>query len=314
MRGRKGRRMAGEHGFALVELMVSSALLLVVLSATLAALGSFDQAAELSADQNDAQDRTRVTVDRLSRDLRNLAEPTPDQSDAATTQPSFELAGPYDVVMRTVDPDGVSGGQNLYRIRRVRYCLDGNTAGNGKIWVQTQTWSSQAAPAAPSTDACPGTGWATSEQAADRVSNRTNGRADRPMFTFGPSTWSNPGQIKSIRADLYVDLNGRSERGESHLTSGVFLRNQNLPPVQGGDEAFTASLAGSRHILLNALAFEDPEGGPLSYVWYDGATKVGTGMTLDYQAPTAGTHTITLKVVDDRGLTTTAPSQEVNVT
>lgn len=49
----------------------------------------------------------------------------------------------------------------------------------------------------------------------------------------------------------------------------------------------------------------DPEGKALTYKWTEGSTILGTSANLPYTPTTVGTHTITLTVTDDKGLTAT---------
>ena len=68
------------------------------------------------------------------------------------------------------------------------------------------------------------------------------------------------------------------------------------------------------HILLNASASSDPEGEQLSYVWYDGSTRLpGNALTYDYDPPTTGDHDIKLAVYDPAGLRGVSEIQTVNV-
>jgi hypothetical protein len=70
-------------------------------------------------------------------------------------------------------------------------------------------------------------------------------------------------------------------------------------------------------VSLNALGFEDPDGGALTYVWYDGTQKIGSGPYLQWVVPKQDrnkNHTFSLKVFDDKGAETDAPGQTVFVT
>ena len=88
--------------------------------------------------------------------------------------------------------------------------------------------------------------------------------------------------------------------------AGVFLRNQNRRPVA----AFSAS-ATAQGIVLNGSASSDPEGEPLTYVWYDGTTKIGEGITFTYPVAAGSSHTIQLKVYDPAVLEGVAAPQVV---
>jgi hypothetical protein len=104
-----------------------------------------------------------------------------------------------------------------------------------------------------------------------------------------------------VRATVYVDDNVTKAPGESTLTTEVYLRNQNRPPIA----AFSASPGKGTAISLDGGDSYDPEGGKLTFDWYDGATKVGSGAFFVYDGG-AGTHTIKLTVTDPAGNVDTA--------
>ena len=96
--------------------------------------------------------------------------------------------------------------------------------------------------------------------------------------------------------------------------SSAYLRNQNQAPVG----SFTATPTGGGKVQLNGSGSYDPEGGALSYKWYDGstfsgATQIGTGQTCSCSAVSTGNRTIWLQVTDSSGLTSTPVSQAVTV-
>ena len=93
-----------------------------------------------------------------------------------------------------------------------------------------------------------------------------------------------------------------SEPAQGVLRSQVFLRNQNEAPVA----SLTATASGLLRVLLNGSASFDPEGQELTYKWYEGTTLLGSGIVLQSQLATVGSHTLTLKVYDPAGLEGTA--------
>lgn len=289
-----------ESGFTLIEVLVVSALMTVVFLTSIATLDAFTRQSSINDRVNESQDEARRMLDRAAKEMRNLASPTPEQPQAV------DKADAYDFVFQSVDPAGPNAGQNSANVRHVRYCLDAADPDNGRIYRQTQTWTTAAAPPAPSTAACPDAAWPTQEIVAEHVVNRS-GAQDRPLWRFNSTTLT---AITSIRAEVFVDVNPGDLPAETRLSTGLFLRNQNRAPVA----EFAWTVAGNRHLLLNGSASEDPEGQTLTYVWYDGEDKIGEGVTCDCVATATGSRSIKLKVFDPAGLEGVSPIQVVPVT
>jgi hypothetical protein len=115
-------------------------------------------------------------------------------------------------------------------------------------------------------------------------------------------------RVVSVRSQFFVDDNLNRLPTESVLNTRVFLRNQNRKPTA----AFNVVTSGMS-LQLNGGDSEDPEGGRLSFEWFDQANsdaikKIGVGSVLQYAA-SVGTHRITLKVSDPAGNTASAPAQ-----
>ncbi len=297
-------RLREEGGWTLMELMISMTLLIVVLGATLTTFELFSRNAAVSAIRADSRDRVRLATDRMSRELRNLASPS-----NASAQ-SVDKASAYDLVFQTVDPNFPTTSptsNNLPNTRRVRYCLDTSNATDEVLWRQVQTWTTSATPSAPSTSSCPdnATGWSFKEQVANGIVNNSGGQT-RPLFLFDSASATT---VTSVRTNIFADVNGVSTPGEAQLQTGTTLRNQNRAPVA----TFTYVTPGSKHVLLNGSTSYDPGGYALTYTWYDGTTKIGTGVTLDYTAPATGNRTLKLTVTNPGGLSTDAAPQTVNV-
>ena len=295
-------KLADERGHTVMELLMVTALSIVVLGAVLAFLDTFQRTTQRNQVLNESQDRTRQATDQLARELRNLASPTAEQPQA------LDKATSYDLVFQTVDHNGPNAGQNMANVRRVRYCLDDSSGvAAQKLWMQTQTWTTAATPAIPSTAGCPDSAWGNQSAVAVGVTNRTQGR-DRPLFAFNSSTLT---AINSIVLQTWARPRSTPtpEPTDGLLRTQVFLRNQNQQPVA----QFTATPVGNRHVLLNGSSSDDVEGDELSYQWYvDGTTKLGSGITLDAVISTTGLHDVRLEVFDAAGLKGTL-TQEVNV-
>jgi len=283
---------------SLPGLMVAIVLMLLIVGATLTTFGSFAHNRQDLEVRNDAQDRARTAIDRLARELRNLASPTPAQPQA------IDFAGPFDLVFKTVDPNPPSGGLNSANIKRMRYCLDARVPNAASIVVQTQTWTSAEPAAVPSTSACPGSGWDSGEILAGAVTNRAAGQS-RAVFEFDSTVLTD---IESVRVNLFTDVDYVRGPRETQISTGVFLRNQNRKPVA----SFTATPSG-QGIVLNGSASADPEGEPLKYVWYDGTKKIpdGSGITFVYKVDPGTVHSLHLRVYDPANLEGISPVQEV---
>lgn len=279
--------MRGERGeVSLTSVLVACTLMIVILGATLTVFEGFTARAADSARRTDAEDNARSAADRLARDLRNLASPTPEQPEAV------DFASGTDLIFKTVDPVGPNSGTNATNTKRVRYCLNSTR----QLLEQTQTWTVPTVPPVPSSTACPGA-WPRTTVAA---SNVVNGSA--AIFSFNSSVLT---EITEIHVNLLVDTDLAKLPPATSLSTGVFLRNQNRRPVASFTWAKTAG-----GLLLNGSASSDPEGDPLEYTWFDGATQVGTGITFNYLGLTAGSsHQIHLEASDPAGLIAVSATQ-----
>jgi len=297
MKGLLRRLLDEERGeFNLTTVLVSIAIFSGVLGATLTTFESFAGERGKLERRTSAQDSARTAADRIARELRNLASPTAYQPQA------FDAAGPYDIVFKTVDSNGPNAGLNAPNIKRVRYCLTSTSPSEAQLVAQTQTWTTQEPPTAPSTSACPGGGWGSTQTIAADLTNQRAGQA-RPVFQFDAATLTD---ITEIHVELFVDPDADGSDVETKLSTGVFLRNQNRKPTA----SFTATPS-AQGIVLNGSASLDPEGEPLTYVWYDGATKIGSGITYTYPATAGTSHTIQLKVYDPAVLEGASATQVV---
>jgi prepilin-type N-terminal cleavage/methylation domain-containing protein len=67
------RRRAGEeHGFTLIEVMLTSAILLVIVTAAMAVLVAGQRSTGFSTRRGGTQDDLRLAMDRLTKDMRQL--------------------------------------------------------------------------------------------------------------------------------------------------------------------------------------------------------------------------------------------------
>jgi len=319
------RRLSDERGLTLIEVLLSSILSLVVMGASLAAFDGLQGNHKLTQKANEAQDTARQQTDRLARELRNLASPSQLTSDLTAQPQAVDLATPYDFVFRVVKDTRPAGSLNAGNVQRIRYCLNSSNPANGVIWRQTQTWTSAATPALPSTAACPGTGWDSGtdplepalvrrdRQYIANVVNRYNGQ-NRAIFSYNSTDVT---RISKVRTSLFVDLDPTKRPAETRLSSGVFLRNQNRIPAA----SFTATVTADKRLILNGSGSEDPEGMPLKYQWYVDAPSplpscsatpvpascLGEGVVFEKTGLSGGgQHTVTLAVKDPAELAGTA--------
>jgi prepilin-type N-terminal cleavage/methylation domain-containing protein len=272
------RATAHEDGFTLIEVLVTIALALVVFGATLGAFNVFQHDEVYARQRNETQDAARNTINRLSRQLRNVIAPSVEYPGA------LETAKPYALTFQTVDTSSTySFGSNSQRAMRVRYCLGSVKSGNEALWEQTQEWNKE--PTAPkehsetncpeqtvqpskeSSKACeikgePTGGWTSTRCVVEHVTNEIS-EQERPVFTYSSSELP---QIVTVTSDLYLDVNPGHRPGESQLSSSVSLRNANRLPVA---KFKITSEAGFSNYRLNASESYDPGGLALTYRWWE---------------------------------------------
>ena len=288
----------GQEGYSLIELLVAMAIITVVVMATISAFVAFHKNERVNRLENESQDQARLTLERLSSQLRNLASPT-DYVPA-----SVEKAEPYDLVFLTVDAVKPVGSLNARNIKRVRYCVGAVVNGKAPLIRQQQTWQVVDPPPSYSTASCSSTGaggWEKTQIAADDVVNTAQSPAV-PVFEYTPGP-SDVTKITAIRADLYVDVNPGQSPKAVDLNTGVFLRNQNRVPVAS---CTTPIYTGTgKQVALNGSGSQDPEGFNIKeYRWFvDGNTGTPDlkGVVGVWNG-SSGTHSFVLEVVDQGGL------------
>lgn len=293
-------RLRAEAGFGLIDMLVSMTLMLIVLGASTSVFASFQTRSRANQMQNDAGDRARTGIDRLTRELRNDASPS------RSVPQAIDRAGPFDLVAKSVGVRKAAGSTNATNSERVRYCLSTTDPSNGVLWMQTQTWTGTVPPTGLPAATCPDPAWGTvtDRAVADRIVNRAGGQ-NRAVFLYDQPALTD---ITQVRVQLFVDVETNKDPAETRLLGGVFLRNQNRAPAA----SFTATITGRNHVYLNGSASTDPDGDELTYTWYDGTTAVGTGEVIDYDAP-SGSRQLSLRVADTAGLENDAAVQTVAI-
>jgi prepilin-type N-terminal cleavage/methylation domain-containing protein len=313
---------SNQDGFSLIELLVAMSMVVVIFGATLTVLEVFTRQAQGNTQRNDAQDRARLGIDLIVRQLRNISSPI-------ASPKLVERAAPYDLVFQTVGPGPV--GANASGAQRVRYCIPPDistgAAGSEVLYSQTQTWTTAQPPASPwPTDPsvpipCPDNTATTLAQSVSTgtvvvpsVTNRYLTRTDRPAFSYNngaaPSDLS---KIISVQLDLFVNPTPLIPGAETELRSAAFLRNQLRAPVA----SFTSTPTGSGGVLLNGGTSYSPDGEDLSYSWActspspcpGASTLAGSATGLVSWHPGPGTYTIVLTTTDATGLSDGATGQ-----
>jgi prepilin-type N-terminal cleavage/methylation domain-containing protein len=261
------RRLRREDGVTLVEMLVAVAMSSVVFGAVLTTLDVFQRQSRTAQIRNETQSDARDALDRLARDLRNVASPS------TTTPGALELAQENNVVFETVDPNKVTA-ENPTNKMRVRYCLDTSTPANEVLWRQVKRWGKAEAPM-PASTACPDLtagDWESSTRLVTRITNDDGGQK-RPIFNYGPAGAETAAQITSVEPTLYLNYQPGHLPGESQLTTSIGLRNQNRTP----SASFTAIELGSeRRVVLNASESVDPNGLALAYKWWQNGSELST--------------------------------------
>jgi type II secretory pathway pseudopilin PulG len=315
-------RARDESGFTLIELAIAATISFLVFAATLTVLTSLIRQRDRVEKQAEVETQARLTIDRLARQLRNLASPADTITATTSTQPKAvdrNLAD--DLVFKDIGETRPGGSLNSANVRRVRYCLQTSgsvpglgytaTPGRGVLWMQTQTWTTALPPAMPATGDCPGTGWPEERVVAENVVNASQSPA-RATFRYSgdaglvtATTAEARETISRVEASVAVDQDTTRSPEATTLTSSVFLRNQNRTPTA----AFTITqldFTATCNVQLNGSASQDPESKPLQYEWYlnGSATPFAEGVVVQRTVP-LGTHTYLLKVFDPAGLVDT---------
>ena len=315
------RALRKEHGFTLIEALVAMGLAIVVFGATLTILDVYMRQSNGVTQRFDAQNQARVAVDRIIRQLRNVASPL-------STPKLLERATPYDLVFQTI---GTSSSTNPSGTERVRYCIPQDTtsgsASHEELIVQTQTfatasndpWSSDPTVTIP----CPDTTFVPSVSGqpqytvlANSVVNRYKQVANDFAFNYNDGldgnyvTSNDIPNISTIQLSLWVNPTPTLAGATTELQSSAYLRNKQHAPVAN----FTPYYLGNGSVILNGGTSYSPDGEQLSYAWAcdsSSPTPCPANTSIDTAtdglvswAPGPGTYVVTLTVTDETGLVT----------
>jgi prepilin-type N-terminal cleavage/methylation domain-containing protein len=134
----------GEDGFSIIEVMITSALLLLILTAALSALVSVQRTSDFSTRRGQTQDDVRAAMDQLTKDLRQLtrfrtsflASSGCNQVDTSGSGPSFQGCELDFDAFTPANPDQavrVHWWTSAGTLWRETYLPDGSSAGRSAV-------------------------------------------------------------------------------------------------------------------------------------------------------------------------------------
>jgi type II secretory pathway pseudopilin PulG len=290
------KSLAREDGMTLVEVLITSVLMLVILGSTLTAFNQFERKARDNQNLNEAQDEARRALDLMARDLRNLASPAP------LVPMAVDVALAQDLIFQSEGKIKDADSFNAQNTTRVRFCLNTTTK---TVFRQIQTWKTALPPAIPGGACGVETDWSSTLAVATSVVNGT-----RPLFTYNAVAHD---EITEVSSQLYVDTTPTRLPAEVDLQTSVFLRNQNRAPTA----LFSAVSMPGGSVFLNASESTDPEEKSLTFEWYNAdapaaTAYLGEGIVFTWST-TPGLHHVYLKV-KDATLETTSETKTVCAT
>ena len=234
----------------MIELAVAAAISLVVLGATMSLLISMmTQRTATERSRGRRASRRARAIDRLSRQLRNLASPADVITNSALIKPkSVDRNLPFDLVFKDVDEGALTSASNpRERAPRALLPADERLDPRRRRRHHRARRAVGADPAHLGRDAdpargpaaggdCPGPGWDDQRRVADYLVNASDSPPD-PLFRYssasGEITATDDAareQIIRVEADLHVDPDPAKRPLAAHLTARSSLRNQNRAP------------------------------------------------------------------------------------
>lgn len=273
-------RIVAEDGFTLAEVLVTMAISMTLLLATLATFDVFTSNTVKNNNVTAAQDATRAQLDDMVANLRNAG--------SSTGSTVVLRADASDVVVNT-DRPGYGFTTSPPAQGTARYCLD--SAANGKLWFN---WN--ATPNTLPSATCPAAGW------SQRVllTNTRNQANSQGLFSYDTTTLS---ALRSVRMNLLTAI-GTDATKSTRLQSAVSIRSLQNTTTSIDPQGPTASCATGGALTIGIGASNtDANGNPLQFVvtetLSDGSDlQLATGIGTKVLKTTSGTHNLTIKVTN----------------
>ena len=179
------------------------------------------RSAQRTNEHNEAQDVARTYMDRLARQLRNLASPSIFTEDYQAQPYAVDSAAPYDLVFRMVD-EVRAGGQPEPGQRQARPLLPRCDHPVARQALPAgadvdQPGQQRPAAAAVARRPAPAAGWTRTALVSEDIVNRIGGQ-NRPLFAYNSADLQ---RISQIHADLYVDTTPGEAPVETRLGSAA---------------------------------------------------------------------------------------------
>ena len=285
------RRLRDESGFSLTELMSAMLLAVLLFGAAITTFLNFLDTSTRADHQNESQEQSRRTIERLAGQLRN------GMSTGSTGAQPVQHVSDFDLVFLAPQANGTAPATNPRGLVYHRYCLGNANNKSELLWHQTATFSSTTQATAPPLDKCPSNGWPTRTTVANHMINRL-----APVTPLFRSTTDASGNVIGVTIHARVDWNTTTRPPATDYRSKVILRNVNRPPTAGLD----CKGLSTGQAICDASGSNDPDGQALSYAWkVDGAPTSDTTYRITRSGLSRGNHTVTVTVTDSGGATAT---------
>lgn len=259
-------RLRGEEaGFTLIEVLAAMSLSLIVLLAILDVFDGFSSSASRQTRMTDANERVRMTMDRIVSDLRQVQ--------------TIEVADPNDLVYTVTD--------SATQVRRERICLDASS----RLWRSSVTTAS-----APTEPIASGTACPTADSGAAQITHMLSANSgSNSLFAYDSAI---PAEVRSVGLTFALDAGDAGRTDVSTLRASAFVRARSETALPHGDDDIvtTCGESGEPTLTLSAAV------GPLTVSYSDidgnalGAAVAGEPVVLP-----GGTETVVAKIASSSG-------------